>query len=180
MLKLGRPVAEVQEEVILLLKREVVLMREILSSLYEEEKALLEKNPKALQEVMLERDQPLQDLKDIREEISQKMRDLLFSLKFKTHLNDSISLIGFLEKNGFETCEIMILADQIVALIEKMNKQTLSIDHLMIESSIHWKELMQGAFVHDVHHPSSFRAYEEKKKGVMLTVQSQDENIEES
>lgn len=177
MIRLGRPVADVQEEVTLLLKREVVLMREILSSLYEEEKALLEKNPKALQEVMLDRDKPLQDLKEIRAEISEKMRDLILSIFPKGKILKETNLIEFLEDHGFETCEIMLLADQIVALIEKMNIQTISIDHLMQESHLHWKELMQGALIQNSHHPTSFRAYEEKKKGVMLTVETLEENM---
>jgi hypothetical protein len=139
--------------------------------MYEEERALIEKNPKALQEVMLERDKPLQDLKETREEISQKMKDLIGSLRPKKSLKGPSSLLNFLEDNGFETCQVMLIADQIIALIEKMNVQSVSIDHLMQEAHPFWKDLMQGALKVDMHHPTAFRAKEEKKRGIMLTVE---------
>lgn len=178
MINLRRPIAEAREEVINLLKREVVLMREILSSMYEEERALIEKNPKALQEVMLERDKPLQDLKETREDISYKMRNLIGSLKPKKSLKGPSSLLNFLEDSGFETCEVMLLADQIIALIKKMNVQSVSIDHLMQEAHPFWKDLMQGALKVDIHHPTAFRATEEKKRGIMLTVEVPQEELQ--
>lgn len=150
---------ESQGDVTALLRREVVLMREILSSMYEEERALLEKNPKALQSVMFDRNKPLQDLKDVREEISLKTKGSTV--------------------NDFENWEVLLLADQIVALAEKMNAQSASVAHLMEETHPYWKELVQGAFTLDVHHPSAFRAIEQKRKGLMLTVENPEETTTE-
>jgi hypothetical protein len=171
-------VDNLKEEVTHLLKREVVLMREILSSMCNEERALIEKNPKALQEVMLERDKPLEDLKNLREEISQKFKKFIHSsgLKLKPQEFTLVDYYKFLDESGFETLEIMLLADQMVALTEKMNLQSLSNTHLMDDYYLgHWQDMMQGSLKKNTHHPSCFRAKEEKRRGSMLSLQILDE-----
>lgn len=166
---------DVQTEVTDLLKREVVLMREILASMYEEEKALVERDSKALQYLMMQRDAPLQDLMQVREERGQKIHELVSLLNENGHKKkmSAYDLTALLESRGLESCEVMVLRDQIIALIEKMNEQNTTNDHIMQQSVNFWKNLMLGS------HPPEYYPVNpllEKRKALMLTVINPEDN----
>lgn len=128
-------ISELQEQVIKLMSREVALSREILANLYEEEAALILHNDQALQRILSLRDQPLQELMEIREERIDKVKEFA-SLIFKKNQaidpekkeNSSQSL---LETIDVEECEVLVLRDQLITLIEKMNLQNCSNLHIV-------------------------------------------------
>lgn len=166
---MGQPMSKnltlqhVQLEVTGLLKREVDLMREILASMYEEERAIVDQDPRALQMVMQKRDAPLQNLMSVREERGQKIKELLLLLNG----HDKKELTDLLESKGLGSSEVLLLRDQIIALIERMNVQNATIDHLMQRTSHLWKDWMTGSL------PSEYAPIfplMEKRKAIMLTV----------
>jgi len=117
-----------------LMAREVLLSREILSSMREEETALLTHDDSALQETMSKRNAPLQELMSIREDRIISVKELAFLL-FKSRSNElakknqqtePFSFKDLLDLSNVESCEVLVLRDQLIALIEKMNSQNSS------------------------------------------------------
>lgn len=160
-------VAEIQANVTDLLKREVVLMREILSNMLEEESAFIEKDPKALQDVMIKRDAPLQALMKVREERSEKIREFLHLLDPQEKSVSTKNLISLMDAKGLESCEVSVLQDQLIALIEKMNIQHSSNDNLMMQTSLMWKDMMAGILTPDYSMISPLSQPEKRKAPVL-------------
>lgn len=164
----------INEELIYLLTREVALMRELLANMMKAEEALLEKDPKCLQTLMIERDKPLEDLKEIREEISSKMKEISHAKKKTVYKHiANISLEEFLDNEGFNSCQIMLLRDQIIALTDKMNEKSVAITHLMEEPNA-WSLFIKGSIEARFPHPVAFKAQQEKKKGIMLALETRE------
>ncbi|MDR3624532.1 MAG: hypothetical protein P4L16_05280 [Chlamydiales bacterium] len=164
----GMPVArEIQERVTDLLKREVILMREILANMLEEERAFIEKDPKALQNVMMRRDAPLQALMEVREERSEKLHELTSLLTPKESAKSAMNLCSLMEAKGLESFEVVLLQDQIVALIEKMSIQHSSNEHLMEQTVPVWKEMMSGVLTPDYPFLTAMPISEKRKSPIL-------------
>lgn len=100
-------------------------MREVLSTLCEEERALLSLNCTYLQTVMYRRDYFLQRLEKVRSDILEQLKEAKIELSTLP-------------------CDLLLYADQIVALTEEMNLKNRSILKLAEEQSPRWQEMVQG------------------------------------
>lgn len=111
---------ETEERVISLMNREVMLSREILANMHGEERALLSEDDGALEVVLHERSAPLQELMEIREERLDAELALEQQWGSDVDLKQTSLNINY---QDIESFEVLILRDQLVALIEKMNMQ---------------------------------------------------------
>ena len=124
-----------QELIAKLMTREVILSREILANMRQEEDALLSHDDSALRQIMSKRDAPLQELMSVREDRIDSVKELVHMIHhLKVGQKNPRQLIkekneqiaSLLDGPGDEGCEVLILRDQLIALIEKMNLQNSS------------------------------------------------------
>lgn len=100
--------------------REINLMREMLSSLYQEESFLLEKDTCAWNSLMEDRAHMIEKLKEFREGRDLAVKTLAeFSIEEE---GKGITLDTILSDEE-EVCEITLMLDQLMALTDKINKQ---------------------------------------------------------
>lgn len=105
------------------MKKEIETMREILGNMHEEEITLISKDMVAKAHVMEERAkliQRLTSLRNARLEATQKLE----SLAFPHGVPKEIPLEKLLPSEDAATCETLMLRDQMMALIERMNLQS--------------------------------------------------------
>ena len=124
------PIIDLQGLIARLMAREVILSREILANMRQEEDALLIHDENALRQIMSKRDAPLQELMTVREERIESVKQLAFMtyhLKGRQNIKEEpLTVDNLLDGPGDDGCEVLILRDQLIALIEKMNLQNSS------------------------------------------------------
>jgi hypothetical protein len=129
---------QLQTRIAELMSREVALSREILATMYEEEGALLAHDDPALQQIMSKRDLPLQELMKIREERIDSVKQLSQTIIQKDGGNgqlvgasEELRASALIDAAGEQSCEVLVLCDQLIALIQKMNAQNTSNNQLI-------------------------------------------------
>jgi uncharacterized protein YjfI (DUF2170 family) len=104
------------------MQKEISIMRELLANMHQEELSLLMCDKEALNLVLQERSlmvQRLSVLRSSRIEATQKFKQIALSLQKIVPLSEE----GFLPCSEEESCELLSLRDQLMALIERMNVQ---------------------------------------------------------
>lgn len=112
------------------LQKEVHLMREILANMHEEELSLLLNDKGSWNQVMQHRFgliERLSTLRIERMEATQRIEDLA---QPDSNTKRPLSLEEILPVDEVISCEILSLRDQVLALIERMNKQNSRNEHL--------------------------------------------------
>ena len=112
----------VHEELKTTMKKEVHLMREILANMHQEEVALLLNDKGSWNHVMQQRYYLVERLSDFRAARVKATSKLEKIVCQDSHLSCP-SLEQLLPSESEESCEILSLSDQIVALAERMNSQ---------------------------------------------------------
>ena len=136
----------VQDEATNLMQRETVVMREILSSMIEEHDALLINDTAKLKSIIHAREKLVSLAGQLRNSRITKVKELLQLLGQEVpgngHLNDSVSLDILFNSKKFESCEILCLRDQILALAERMAVQNDRNNYLIKSKISYTKELI--------------------------------------
>ena len=102
------------------MQKEVKLMREVLSNLFQEETSLFQHNQNSWNYLMQDRFSMIEKLKCFRSEREAAI-DKLTELSPKNE--KKLPIFEFLLSNDDDICEIALLLDQLVALTDKINEQ---------------------------------------------------------
>lgn len=118
---------ESQELAINYLEKEVMLMRDILANMHEEQQAILNRDDSSMQDLMSRRKTFYLQLTDIRNHRIEAMEMLALLLLHKKNVDllfdENVGLEILLTASGVDSVEILSLREQMVALVEKMNQQ---------------------------------------------------------
>lgn len=112
------------------MQKEIRLMREVLSNLFQEETSLLEHNQNSWNYLMQDRFSMTEKLKCFRCD-----RELAIEkLKSLSPINEkSLPIFEFLLSNDEDICEITLLLDQLIALTDKINEQNARNQNLSLQ-----------------------------------------------
>lgn len=136
--------AAAQDRLAALMKREVSFMREVLSSMQREQMALMENNTEAVSLILQERESLMANVEKVRQDRLNAVQSLALHLKAQGEVRSSeITLTALLENFGVDSCEILALRDQLLALLEKMNEQNARNNHLIQNRIFFSRELFQ-------------------------------------
>ncbi|MCB1134631.1 MAG: flagellar export chaperone FlgN [Chlamydiia bacterium] len=118
---------ELQERLQKLMTREIGLMRELHSSMQQEQDSLLHSDTKRLQAVMQERETLVEVMLEVRNQRIDTLRALATSIgemdEKQTELTEE-ACHAVLERFASEqSCEVLILRDQMLSLLEAMTTQ---------------------------------------------------------
>lgn len=110
----------------------VKILREVLSNMEEEQKAILDQNPSIFQQIMNNRESLIHEMQKTRRFIIKEI-DQLSSLHPEIPLFDSEKdkLMNLAQLVGEDRVELLSLRDQIIALIDKMENQNVS-NHVLL------------------------------------------------
>ncbi len=125
--------------------REIDVLRELLGSMYEEQQAHLQNNPSTIKSLLVQREKMLQTMAREREErliLVAKLYELLTGEDLDEQ-DEHESLDILREYASSESCEILILRDQMLALIEQMTEQGTRNNYLIEGKIAHTRELLQ-------------------------------------
>lgn len=106
---------EIQEELRLSMEKEISVLRELLSNMHQEEHILLANDKDAWNRVMQERAHMIEQLRSFRLArmgTTKKLEELAISLSKKFTFED------------MDNCEIASMRDQIMALLERLTRQS--------------------------------------------------------
>lgn len=106
------------------MKKEIETMREILANMHQEKHSLLIKDKTLWQKVVEERAPLILRLSDLRE-ARIKSTEKLEALAFPHTLNEEVPLEKLLPPQDDRTCDVLSMRDQMAALIERLNHQTM-------------------------------------------------------
>lgn len=123
-------IIKLQEELTSCMKKEIGLMREVLANMHQEEVALIMFDKKSLTLTLQERFplvQRLSSLRMYRLETTRHIEHLLCP----QHTRKKLPIEQILPEHQQESCELIYLTEQIVALVEKMNMQNTKNESLM-------------------------------------------------
>ncbi|MDF2577035.1 MAG: FlgN protein [Chlamydiales bacterium] len=138
-----------------LMQREIAVMREMLSSMQREQDSLLLNNVNVLQMIMKDREAIFETLMSIRNERIEEVKlvaTLLYKAKGYPPNNDGQEkkLEDLLDPTSSETCEIFLLRDQLLALLEKINEQNSRNNRLIQNRIRNTKELMRRLYPNEL------------------------------
>ena len=128
-----------REEIILLMKQEIAIMRDILSSMQEEQEALLHNDTVRLKKVM-EKQAPLVDqMMPIRQQRLERLKIVAESKGFPVENVEEVSIetqqelttSSIWECIGPEWVSVLSLRDQLVALLEALRDQAQKNNYLI-------------------------------------------------
>jgi hypothetical protein len=120
------------------LQKEVHMMREILANMHEEEVSLLLNDKGSWNQIMQNRFNLIERLSDLRLQRIQATQTIETIAQSIHQTTDSLTLEQILPTDEVVTCEILSLRDQVLALIERMNKQLSRNDYLYYHVE-HWQ-----------------------------------------
>lgn len=113
------------------MQQELLLTRELLGNLHQEEQSLIVQDSATWNQVMQERACVIEKLKNIRLARLETSTQIVKSL----HLNTESLTENALPLDLESCCEILHLSDQLIALTERMNLQQNRNHHLMTHTS---------------------------------------------
>lgn len=113
------------------MKREIYLMREVLNNMHQEEKALMIFDRSSWNRTLEERFPLVQKLRFLREDRQMKVEQI----QVKGQKLPIEKLFPTLDE---DSCEIMLLSDQLLALVEKTNAQFVKNEMLMKDYLLHF------------------------------------------
>ncbi|MBJ7449005.1 MAG: flagellar export chaperone FlgN [Parachlamydiales bacterium] len=123
----NQAIFEAQDHGIYFLDQEVKLMREVLANMHEEQQAILNRDEKTMEDVMSRRTVLYKNITSVRNERMQAMEQLAILLLSNKNadllFDEKLGLGVLLSARGVDSCEILNLRDQMVAIVEKMNQQ---------------------------------------------------------
>lgn len=130
------------------MSREIQLMRELLSNLNHEQEAHLNNAPEMLRAVLREREPITETLAEAR----QTRIDLIYELadlgskdvEEDGEINEEKSLAVVMEYAGEESCEILLLRDQMLALLEQLRTISARNNYLVQHRLDHTKNLLNS------------------------------------
>jgi flagellar biosynthesis/type III secretory pathway chaperone len=129
------------------MNREIRILRELLGSIYEEQQAHLTNNINGLKELQTQREQLLQKMANERETrlvlVSRLYELLTDGAQGSSSLDEHECLDILTEHASSESCEILMLRDQMIALIDQMTEQGNRNNYLLEGKISHTKELLQ-------------------------------------
>lgn len=128
--------------------REIHIMRELLSNLHMEQESHLSNNPERLRTVLRQRECITGALGDSREERIQLIYELAAiagkSVDEDGRIDQAKSLAVVMEYAGDESCEIMLLRDQMLALLEQLNTLSARNNYLIQHKLDNTKNLLHA------------------------------------
>lgn len=110
----------------------VKILRELLASMEEEQKAILEQNAPVFQQIMNSREALIKSMQESRHAMMKEI-DLLSALhpEFPELESEKEKLIKLPQLVGEDHVELLTLRDQVLALMEKMENQNVSNSSLL-------------------------------------------------
>ncbi len=102
------------------MQKEVRLMREVLSNLFQEEASLLGRDQNSWNTLMQDRLSMIEKLKYFRSDRESAIHKLT---ELSPKNEKSLPIFEFLLSNDDDICEIALLLDQLIALTDKINEQ---------------------------------------------------------
>ncbi len=126
------------------LEKEIKLMRELLSNLHQEELSLIESAPAKWHQVMKDRSDMIVQLKNLRDK-----RDTA-TTKLETLAKES-GKTELLPVSESDSCEILSMLDQEVALLERINLQNCRNDVLFKETRREKPTPLHCPYPHPLH-----------------------------
>ncbi len=127
------------------MSREIRILRELLGSMYEEQQSHLTNNIEVLKTLLKDRERLLSAMAKEREDRLQLIAHLYKLLKGKElEKNDEHESLDILtEYASAESCEILMLRDQMLALLEQMTEQGNRNNYLLESKVSNTKELLR-------------------------------------
>lgn len=147
--------AQIKKTIVENMKREISLMREVLSNMHQEEKALMIFDRARWNQTLQDRFPLVQTLSQLREERRVKIEQI------KTGQNMPIEKL--LPTADEDSCQIMNLSDQLLTLIEKTNLQFMKNERLMKDYLLH-----EGSRTYPLYMEDPYRQVQ--KKNVKATI----------
>jgi len=120
---------EAHDHLKFIMQKEIHIMREILANMHQEELCLLLNDKGSWNQVMQQRSVLIERLSTLRAERISTTEEIEHMASAKTK-NKSLSLEQILPTDDENTCEILSLRDQLMALIERMNTQNCRNEYL--------------------------------------------------
>lgn len=121
---------KLQEELTSYMKKEIGLMREVLANMHQEEVALVMFDRKSLNQTLQERFPLVQRLSSLR--LSRlETTHIIENLLSPSSTRKKLPIEQILPEHQQESCELLYLTEQIVALVERMNVQSTKNESLM-------------------------------------------------
>jgi hypothetical protein len=105
-----------------MMEMEIETMREILANMHQEEVSLVQKDKTAWSHVIQERSNLMEKLGDLREKRLSTTEDLK-KIFFPQGNTETITFEEIIPCQGEESCDLLILRDQITALIDRLHLQ---------------------------------------------------------
>ena len=122
-----------------LMDREISILRELLSSMREEQQILVENRAEQLKHHMEKREPILKAMAEHREKRLELIKELYISLgheiKEGEEIDDKESLSILTEYASAESCGILVLRDQMLALLDELTSQT-NRNNFLIENKL--------------------------------------------
>ena len=135
------------------MSREIPLMRELLSSLSQEQEAHLSNAPELLRSVIRQRElisEALTEARQARVDIIYELADLSGrDVQVDGEINEEKCFALIMEYAGSESCEILLLRDQMLALLEQLRTISARNNYLIQHKLDHTKNLLSSLQPHD-------------------------------
>jgi len=134
------------------MSREITLMRELLSNMNEEQQAILKNDPEALKAIMKNREPMIDALFECKKHRDKEVKVLSDSAHIATSIDGDLppdAIKTILQGNDVLSCEILTLRDQILALVEQMQKQNERNNYLLQNKVYLTKEMIRRLYPND-------------------------------
>ena len=148
------------------MQKEVNLMREVLTNLFQEESSLFQHHPNSETFFIQDRFPMIEKLKLFKIHRETAIQNLI-TLSPENEKN--VPIFEFLFSNDDDSCEILLLIDQLIALTDKINEQHMRNQNL----SQQIQHLV--AFTNTLPYPTQTGAFSTSKKKTLATL-LRDEN----
>jgi hypothetical protein len=120
--KQTHPITSLKQELKECMKKEIGLMREVLANMHQEEVALIMFDKSGWTRTLQERFPLMQDLSSLRLKRDETVKIMMNHFQMH-HEEKKIPMEKIFPSNHEDSCEILYLSDQILALVARMNAQ---------------------------------------------------------
>jgi flagellar biosynthesis/type III secretory pathway chaperone len=156
-----------------ILSTEIEFMREVLGNMSEEQEAILNNNTENLKKVLSERETHMCRMNEARVQRIEIVKEFSFILhgveSWDGQMGTQMDLDKLLDKVDSDSCEILTLRDQILALLEKMNTQN-GRNNYLLENKIKFNRELMSQLQPEEKNPTYDLQGDVKKKTKVATV----------
>ncbi len=169
--KQNKVIQGIQKSLREVMSREIRVLRELLANMQSEQQCHLNNDPETLKQVLGQREPLVQHLAEDRDHRLKLISELATALKKEIpedqEIDTELSLELLKDYADEESCEVLLLRDQMLALLEQLRNTNGQNNYLIENKLSHTKELIQRLHPAD---PNTTYGAQGKKQAKKTTV----------